>query len=158
MERVLMASGILAVITMALIGLFKLLPFIKKFKDKGWYKPLLTVLTLILAIGLCLIYEKYFLELPLISWTCAILIVFTIAEVLFGYNGVYEGFKIKDWIKTLFAKWKELKSLTPEAKAFRAVEKVEDTLVDLCVQNKDLFNAKIVEVRKKAESQKKIGD
>lgn len=152
MERVLMASGILAGIIITLIGLFKLA--IKQFKDKGWYKPLLTALTLVLAIGLSLLCEQYILELPIISWSCAVLVVSTIAEVFVSYNGIYEGFNIKTGIQNLFARWKELRELSPEAKLVKKVEKVEDTLIELYQENKEVFNTKIYEIRKKAEKQK----
>lgn len=152
MERVIMASGILAGIVITLIGLFKLA--IKQYKGKGWYKPLLTALTLILAVGLSLLCETFILELPIISWSCVILIISTTAEVFVSYNGIYEGFNIKTGIQNLLAKWKELKELSPEAKAVRKVEKVENDLIELYQANKDVFNTKIFEIRKKAEKLK----
>lgn len=152
MEKILMASGILTGIILSIVGIFKLT--IKKYKEKGWYKPLLTAITLILTLGVCLLCEIYILELPILSWSCLILVLATIAEVFVSYNGVYEGFKLKDFIHNLITNWQNLKNLSPEAKAVKAVEKVEDKLIALYVANKETFDNTMIAIRQKAESGK----
>ena len=156
MEKIFMASGILAGIVIVIVGLFKLT--IKKYKDKGWYKPLLTGITLVLTIAVCLLCEEFILELPIISWSFLILLFATIAEVFVSYNGIYEGFGIKEGINKLITYWKELKTLSPEAKAVKAVEKVEDKLIALYNANKETFDNTMIAIRQKAESEKAINE
>lgn len=122
MGKIFMASGVLASITIVLIGLFKLL--IGKFKGKCWYRPLLTILTLVISVSSCLLCEVFILELPIVSLSCLILIISTIAEVFLGYNGVYEGLNLKDGVHKLIEHLKQLKALSPEAKAVNKIEEV----------------------------------
>lgn len=154
MEKIFMTSGILTSAIVILMGLFKLT--IKRYKEKSWYKPLLTSITLVLTIGLCVLCEKFILEMPFMCWEFIQLLTATFAGVFLGYNGVYEGMNLKDGIHSLFAKWKELKALSPEAKAVKAVEKVESKLLDLYNTNQDAFKSVINGIVLKAKAQESV--
>lgn len=152
MEKLLMSSGVIASIILVLVGLIK--TPIMKYKEKKWYKAVLTIITLALIIGVDVLCELFILELPLVSWDFAILLFMTTAQVFVAYNGVYEGFGLKDGVHKLIAHWKQLKNLSPEAKAVKSVSKVENDLIALYNLNKEIFNNTIISIRQKAENQK----
>lgn len=52
-------------------------------------------------VGASVAGQIYIIEKPLLSLDFAILVTMVFAGVFFGYNGIYEGFKIKDLVKKL---------------------------------------------------------
>lgn len=152
MEKILMSASSIAGIVLVLVALIKT-PIIK-FKDKKWYKPLLTLITFTIIFACCTICELFILELPFLCLEFLWLILGTTAGVMFSYNGVYEGLGLKDAKNKLFTHLKELKNLSPEAKMVKAVNKVEDKLIDLYNTNKETFDKVMVSIRQKAETKK----
>lgn len=122
MEKLLMTSGVLTSIILCLVGIVKL-P-ITKFKEKKWYKPLLTIFTLILIFAVCSICQAFILCGSLLSWSFLVLCALTVSEVMVSYNGIYEGCNLKTLIHNLVEKLKELKKLSPEEKVVNKIEKL----------------------------------
>lgn len=120
--NLLMYSGILSGIVLALVGLIKS-PFIK-FKDKKFYKPLFTILTIVLVVAGCIVCELFVIEGELFSLGMAYLTLMTLGGTMVTYNGIYEGFKVKELFKKLFALIKKLFIKTPEAKLTKQAEKM----------------------------------
>jgi len=152
MEKILMSASSIAGIVLVLVALIKT-PIIR-YKEKKWYKPILTLITFTIIFACCTICELFILELPVLSLDFLWLILGTIAGVMFSYNGVYEGFGLKDAKNKLVAHIKELKNLSPEAKAVKAVDKVEDKLIELYNASKETFDKVMVAIRQKAEIEK----
>lgn len=151
MEAILKTSAVVSSIIIILVGLIKL-P-IAKFKTKKWYRPLLTLITLALVIGGSILCEVYILEAPIFAWNTLVLVFAVATEVFVTYNGIYEGLNIKDAIHNLIAKYKDLKALSPEAKAIKKLEKVEDVIKDAYLKNKDTFNIVIGKIKEKADAE-----
>lgn len=152
MEKILMSASSISAIVLVLVALIKT-PIIR-YKEKKWYKPILTLITFAIIFGCCVLCELFILELPLFCLEFLWLILGTVAGVMFSYNGVYEGLGLKDAKNKLFTHLKELKKLSPEAKAIKAVEKVQDTLITLYNTNKQAFDSTMVAIRQKAETKK----
>lgn len=152
MEKILMSASSIAGIVLVLVALIKT-PIIR-YKEKKWYKPLLTLITFTIIFACCTICELFILELPVLSLDFLWLILGTVAGVMFSYNGVYEGLGIKDAKNKLFEHIRELKKLSPEAKAVKAVDKVEDKLINLYNTSKETFDKVMVAIRQKAETKK----
>ena len=152
MEKILMSASSIAGIVLVLVALIK--TPIMRYKEKKWYKPVLTLITFTIIFGCCTLCELFILELPFLSFEFLWLILGTIASVMFSYNGVYEGLGVKDGIHKLFEHLKQLKKLSPEAKAVKAVDKVSNKLINLYNTSKDAFDKTMVEIRQKAEAQK----
>ena len=129
MEKILMSASSISAIVLILVAIIKT-PIIR-YKEKKWYKPVLTLITFAIIFGCCVLCELFIRELPLFCLEFLWLILGTVAGVMFSYNGVYEGLGLKDAKNKLFTHLKELKKLSPEAKAVKAVEKVQDTLITL---------------------------
>lgn len=153
MEKILMSAGSIAGIVLVLVGLIKT-PIIR-YKDKKWYKCILTLITFTIIFACDTLCGLLFLELPIFSLDFLVLVLGTIAGVMFSYNGVYEGLGLKDAKNKLFQHIKELKQLSPEAKAVKSVEKVQDTLIALYNTSKEAFDNTMVSIRQKAETIKK---
>lgn len=152
MEKILMSASSIAGIVLVLVGLIK--TPIKRYKEAKWYRPLLTLITFTIIFACCTICELFILELPFLSFDFVWLLLGTIACTMFSYNGVYEGLGLKDAKNKLFQHIKELKTLSPEAKAVKKVEKVESTLINLYTLSKEVFDSTMVTIRQKAEAEK----
>lgn len=152
MEKILMSAGSIAGIVLVLVALIK--TPIMRYKEKKWYKPVLTLITFAVIFGCCVLCELFILELPLFCLDFLWLVLGTIAGVMFSYNGVYEGFGLKDAKNKLFAHIKELKQLSPEAKAVKEVDKISNKLINLYNTSKEAFDKTMVSIRQKAETQK----
>lgn len=122
MEELILNASILAGIICIVVGFIKL-P-IKKFKDKTWYRPLLTLIMLILACGGCVLDQIYFIHAPIMSWSFLLLVALTLAEIFISYNVVYEGFNIKTLIHKWLGKIAAAKS-NPETQLAKTIAKFE---------------------------------
>ena len=120
--NLLMYSGILSGIVLALVGIIKS-PFIK-FKEKKFYKPFFTALTIVLVVASCVVCELFIIEGQLFSLGMAYLTFMTLGGTMVTYNGIYEGFKVKELFKKLFALIKKLFTKTPEAKLTKQANKI----------------------------------
>lgn len=120
--NLLMYSGILSGIVLALVGLIKS-PFIR-FKEKKFYKPFFTALTIVLVIVSCVVCELFIIEGKLFSLGMAYLTLMTLGGTMVTYNGIYEGFKVKELFKKLFALIQKLFTKTPEAKLTKQANKM----------------------------------
>ena len=120
--NLLMYSGILSGIVLALVGLIKS-PFIR-FKEKRFYKPFFTALTIVLVVASCVVCELFIIEGKLFSLGMAYLTFMTLGGTMVTYNGIYEGFKVKELFKKLFALIKKLFTKTPEAKLTKQANKI----------------------------------
>ena len=153
MEKILMSASSIAGIVVVLVALIKT-PIVR-YKEKKWYKPLLTLITFAVIFACCTICELFILELPFFCLEFVWLLLGTFACVMISYNGVYEGLGLKDLKNKFFAHLKELKKLSPEAKAVKSVEKVENVLINLYNISKETFDSTMVSIRQKAETEKK---
>lgn len=122
MEFTFMIAGIITSIVLAFVGIVKT-PLLK-YKSKKWFKPILTLISLIVMVGASVAGQIYIIEKPLLSLDFAILVTMVFAGVFFGYNGIYEGFKIKDLVKKLFENLKNAKNASPESKFAKAYDKI----------------------------------
>lgn len=127
MKELLMNSGIIAATVVLLVAILK--TPLKKFKDKAWYRPVLTLITIVLAGGLCVLDQLYILHEGLLTWGFLMLIAFTLTEVFLSYNVTYEGFikkPLQNWItKIKTAKADESTKIAKQlAKFEKAVSKV----------------------------------
>lgn len=122
MEFTFMIAGIITSIVLAFVGIVKT-PLLK-YKSKKWFKPILTLISLIVMVGASVVGQIYIIEKPLLSLDFAILVTMVFAGVSFGYNGIYEGFKIKDLVKKLFENLKNAKNASPESKFAKAYDKI----------------------------------
>lgn len=121
-----MTAGILTSIILVVVGALKA-PLIKRFKGAKWYKPVLTTITIVLTLGVPVLAQVYILEGALISFDCLTLIAATMAGVFGSYNLVYEGLSVKDGVKRLMLKVKELRAVSPENKFIKKFTKLVDS-------------------------------
>lgn len=121
MKEIIMNASIIAAIIVVGIGLIKS-PLIK-YKEKAWYKPLLTIITIVLTLGLCVLDQLYILKDGLLTWNFVILIAITFGEIYSTYHLVYEGI-IKNPLHNLIDKIKAAKA-DPNTNTAKAIEKFE---------------------------------
>ena len=79
-------------------------------------------------VGASVACQIYIIEKPLLSLDFAILVTMVFAGVFFGYNGIYEGFKIKDLVKKFFENLKNAKNASPESKFTKAYDKISKNI------------------------------
>lgn len=126
MEKLFMSAGVVTAIVLCIIGLLKL-PFNGlKGKHPVLYKAIFTFLSIVISIGLCVLNEWYILYGKLLSFDFLILICVVLAGVFCGYNGVYEGFGVKELVKKLFDNIKKAKHMIKDKKILKYLNKVED--------------------------------
>lgn len=143
-----MYSTILASIILCLVGIIKL-PF-KSFKGKCFYKAGLTLLTIVLTIGMCAICEAFIIGESLWSIGMLYLTLITFGEVMLTYNGVYEGFGLKQALQGLFVNFGKLLFKSPESKLTKSAEKYG---LDKAIQHlNELARAKAEEEKAKAQT------
>lgn len=123
--ELIMYSSIISAIVLCVIGIIKL-P-LKPFKGKPFYKPGLTLLTIFFTIGLCVLCELYIIHESVLSVGMLYLLLITFGEVMLTYNGVYEGFGLKqilqDFFKKIGKKIGKLLIKSPEIKLTKSAEK-----------------------------------
>lgn len=119
--ELIMYSSILSAIILCLVGLIKL-PF-KPFKGKNFYKAGLTLLTIVITLGMCVICELFIIGESIWSIGMIYLTLITFGEVMLTYNGVYEGFGVKQICQELFTNIGRLIFKTPESKLAKSAEK-----------------------------------
>ena len=119
--ELIMYSSILASIILCLVGLIKL-P-LKAFKGKPFYKAGLTLLTIVLTIGACVICELFIIGESVWSVGMLYLLLITFGEVMLSYNGIYEGFGLKSVCQDLFTSLGKLFIKSPESKLAKSAEK-----------------------------------
>lgn len=127
-----MYSSILSSIILVFVGLVKL-PLVK-FKQKKWYKVTLTLFTMALVIGACLVCQKYIICANIISMDMLYLLFITFGETMVSYNGVYEGLGVKKGFNLLFKKIGELIKKAPEDKVVdyeKKLNKLTNTVNEL---------------------------
>ena len=115
-------STILASIVLALVGLIKL-PFIK-FKGSKFYKAGITILSMLITMGACVICQTLIICETILSLSFLYLLVLTIGEVALAYNKVYENLGLKQLFKNLFENIGKLLAKKPESKLTKYAEKV----------------------------------
>ena len=120
MELVMYASLLTAVV-LCLVGLIKL-PLIR-FKGRPFYKTGLTLLTIVLTLGACVLCQLYVIEEELISVGMLYLVLMTFGEVALSYNYIYEGCHIKTLFKNLFINLGNVLAKRPESKLVKSAEK-----------------------------------
>ena len=119
MKELLMNSGVVAAIVVVIVGILK--SPMAKFKEKRWYRPLLTILTLAIATGLCVLDQLYIFKENLLSWSFLMLVAFTFSEIYLSYHVAYEGV-IKKPLHNLFNKINEAQN-DPTSKTAKAIKK-----------------------------------
>ena len=126
MEKLFMSASVVVAIVLCVIGIVKM-PF-KKFKEKHpkWYKAIFTLFSIVLAIALCVIDEKYILHQRILSVNFAILVCVVLAGVFGGYSGVYEGLGLKELKNKLFYNIKKMKDMSNDKKVVKYLNKIED--------------------------------
>lgn len=126
MEKLFMSASVVVAIVLCVIGIVKM-PF-KKFKEKHpkWYKAIFTLFSIVLAIALCVIDEKYILHQRILSVNFAILVCAVLAGVFGGYSGVYEGLGLKELKNKLFYNIKKMKDMSNDKKVIKYLDKIED--------------------------------
>lgn len=126
MEKLFMSAGVVATIVLCIVGIAKL-PF-KKFKEKHpkWYKAIFTILSIVLAITLSILDEKYILCGELLSFDFAILISIVFAGVFCGYGGVYEGLGVKELSRKIIESVKTARDMAEDKKVKKYLNKIED--------------------------------
>lgn len=126
MEKLFMSASVVITILLCLVGIVKL-PF-KKLKEKhpNWYKAIFTLVTLVGAVGLCVLNEIYILCGELLSLEFAVLLCAVFAGLFGGYNGIYEGLGLKELVKKIVENLKEAKKLSNSKKAIKYLDKIDD--------------------------------
>ena len=119
--ELIMYSSIISAIVLCVIGIIKL-P-LKPFKGKPFYKPGLTLLTIFVTLGLCVLCELYIIHESVFSVGMLYLLLITFGEVMLTYNGVYEGFGLKQILQDLFKNIGKLLIKSPESKLTKSAEK-----------------------------------
>src|SRR5690554_3192829 len=122
MEFTFMIAGIITSIVLAFVGIVKT-PLIK-YKTRKWFKPILTFISFIVIVGASMVGQIYIIEKPLLSLDFAILVTMVFAGVFVGYNGIYEGFTIKELFKKMFESLKNAKNSSPESKFAKKYDKL----------------------------------
>ena len=77
MEFTFMIAGIITSIVLAFVGIVKT-PLLK-YKAKKWFKPILTLISLIVMVGASVAGQIYIIEKPLLSLDFAILVTMVFA-------------------------------------------------------------------------------
>ena len=131
MEILFMSAGIVSTIVLCIVGIVKM-PF-KTFKQKHpkWFKAVFTILSFVLAVCLSIVDEIYILCGQIFSIDFAILISVVLAGVFFGYNGVYEGFGLKEFLKKIVEKVKEARCIASDKKVIKYLNKIDD--IDMAI-------------------------
>ena len=131
MEMMFMSAGVVVAIVLCLVGIIKL-PF-GKFKEKHpqGFKTVFTVLTFILAIGLCVVDEMYILCGELLSIDFGILVCVVLAGVFSGYNGVYEGLGLKELVKKIVESLQKARDIAQNKKVVEYLNKIDD--IDMAI-------------------------
>lgn len=126
MEKLFMSASIVVAIVLCIIGIVKL-PF-KKFKEKHpkFYKAIFTMFSIVLAVCLCIVNEKYILCGKLLSVDFAILICSVLAGVFGGYTAVYEGLGLKELVKKLINNANKAMDMSTHKKAIKYLDKIDD--------------------------------
>ena len=148
-------STILATIVLTLVGIIKL-PLIK-FKGSKFYKAGLTILSMLITIGACIICQLCIICDTLLSLSFLYLLVLTIGEVALAYNKVYENLGIKQLCKNLFANIGKLVAKNPQNKLTKYAEKVGlDKAIVLIAEYTEKKQAEINALTKPAEEVKEV--
>lgn len=126
MEKLFMSAGVVVAIVLCIVGIIKL-PF-NKFKNKhpNWFKAVFTLVSIIVAGGLCVLDELYILNGKLLSVDFAILVCVVMAGVFGGYSGVYEGLGLKELMKKLTDNVKKARDMASDKKVVKYLNKIED--------------------------------
>lgn len=126
MEKLFMSAGVVVAIVLCIVGIVKL-PFDKfKTKHPNWFKAVFTLISIIVASGLCILDELYILNGKLLSVDFAILVCVVMAGVFGGYSGVYEGLGLKELMKKLTDNVKKAKDMASDKKVVKYLSKIED--------------------------------
>ena len=126
MEKLFMSAGIVTAIVLCVIGIVKL-PF-NRFKEKHpqWFKAVFTILSIVLAGGLCVVNQLYILCDGLLTVNFAILVSAVFAGVFGGYGGVYEGLGLKELVKKIVDNIKKARDIAQNEKVVKYLNKIED--------------------------------
>jgi hypothetical protein len=126
MEKLFMSASVVITILLCFVGIVKL-PF-KKLKEKhpNLYKAIFTLVTLVGAVGLCVLNEIYILCGELLSLEFAVLLCAVFAGLFGGYNGIYEGLGLKELVKKIVENLKKAKVLSANKKAIKYLDKIDD--------------------------------
>lgn len=134
MEKLFMSAGIVIAIVLLVVGILKL-PF-DGFKKKHpkCYKAIFTMISVVLALVLSILDQKFILCLPLLSVDFVILLCAVIAGVFGLYSGAYEGLALKELVKKLIDKIKEAKLLAKDQKAIKYLNNIDFEKIDIAIQ------------------------
>lgn len=126
MEKLFMSASIVVAIVLCIVGIVKL-PF-NRFKEKHpqWFKAVFTILSLILATGLCVVDQLYILCDGLLTVNFAILVCVVFAGVFGGYSGVYEGLGLKELVQKIVDNVKKAKDISQNKKVEKYLNKIDD--------------------------------
>jgi len=113
-------SGLLAAVIVIAIAIIKT-PLIK-FKSKKWYRPFLTIVSLVLVGGFTVLAQLYVFNGALNTLEFYVLAATVLLTVLFSYNVVYEGLKVKDLVHLLWSKFVLLLQSNPTAKVSKLIK------------------------------------
>lgn len=135
MEEIMINGGYVVAIVLVLIGIIKI-PF-SKLKDKmgGWYTATLTLFSLAISFVSCILAQLYLLNAALWTWDFVSLCLTVYAGVFVSYNGVYEGFKLKKGVHTLWDKILIAIKGNPESKLSKIINKIGVDKVQAVVNN-----------------------
>lgn len=126
MEKLFMSAGLVVAIVLCIVGIIKL-PF-KHFKQKHpqWFKTVFTIVSLVLAMGLCVLDQIYILCDSLLSINFAILVCAVFAGMFGGYTGVYEGLGLKELAKRLVDNLRKAREIASHEKAVKYLNKIDN--------------------------------
>ncbi|MEG2688137.1 MAG: hypothetical protein RSA24_03105 [Clostridia bacterium] len=124
MEKFIMYGTILATIIVCIIGIIKF-PLIK-YKKSNWFKPVIMATTLVLTAGSISIF--YFFIMKISTIELITLTLSTFASIYAEYNLIYEGFNVKELVKIIVGKIKEIKSIDPKSKFSKIVDKFDKSI------------------------------
>lgn len=154
MEQIMINGSYLVAGILVLVGIIKL-PFASvKSKMGNWYTVMLTLITLVLAAGACVLGQIYLLDGALKSWAFVNLCTYVFAGVFISYNGIYEGLKLKTGIHKLWDLTVKAMKSNPESKLAKVINKVGLEKVQAVVNT--LAQAEAEENEKKLLNEKEV--
>lgn len=126
MEKMFMSASIVVAIVLCVVGIVKL-PFKSlKARHPQVFKTICTILSILLSIGLSILDQIYIIEGCLFSFEFATLLITVLAGVFVTYNGVYEGFGIKELKNIIKENISKAKELAKDKKVIDFLNKVTD--------------------------------
>lgn len=145
-----MQAGIIVAIIFAVVQVFKAvfnalgLANVKK-SNKNLYKFLLTLTSLVITAAAIVLNELYVVGGNFYNIEFVITALAVGGGVFVAYNGIYEGFALRELIGIIWQKIKLLSKTAPESKLRKLIDKVGVDKVDEIVKAINQTNNEIVQ-------------